>query len=125
MVSCSVMFDSNPMDCSLLGSYVHGILQVKILECVAIPFARESSWPRDQTQVSCILHCLSQEESHKSSLRLNNSTYRYLVIHLREMKKISPFKHLYTNFHGGIIQNSQKVEREKKKAQNLHQLLNG
>ena len=31
------------------------------------------------------------------------------------MKKKSPFKHLYTNVHGGIIQNSQKVERKKKK----------
>ena len=29
-----------------------GILQVKILECVAMPSSRESSWPRDWTQVS-------------------------------------------------------------------------
>ena len=27
-----------PMDCSLPGSFVHGILQAKILEWVAIPF---------------------------------------------------------------------------------------
>ena len=40
-----------PMDCSLSGSSVHGILQVKILEWVAISFSRESSWPGDQTQV--------------------------------------------------------------------------
>ena len=31
-----------------------GILQARILEHVAIPFSRESSWPRDGTQVSCI-----------------------------------------------------------------------
>ena len=31
-----------------------GILQARILEWVAIPFSRESSWPRDRTQVSCI-----------------------------------------------------------------------
>ena len=31
-----------------------GILQARILEWVAIPFSGESSWPRDQTQVSCI-----------------------------------------------------------------------
>ena len=31
---------------------VHGILQVRILECVAIPFSREFSQPRDRTQVS-------------------------------------------------------------------------
>ena len=40
------------MDCSLSGSSVHGILQARILEWVAIPFSRGSSQPRDQTQVS-------------------------------------------------------------------------
>ena len=30
----------------------HGILQARILEWVAVPFSRESSWPRDPTQVS-------------------------------------------------------------------------
>ena len=44
----------NPMDCSPSGSSVHGILQTRILEWVAILFSRESSWPRDQTRVSCI-----------------------------------------------------------------------
>ena len=44
----------DPMDCSLLGSSVHGILQLRILEWVAIPFSKGSSQPRDQTQVSCI-----------------------------------------------------------------------
>ena len=43
-----------PMDCRLLGSSAHGILQTRILEWVAIPFSRGSSQPRDQTQVSCI-----------------------------------------------------------------------
>ena len=42
------------MDCSLPGSSVHGILQERILEWVAIPLSRGSSQPRDQTQVSCI-----------------------------------------------------------------------
>ena len=42
------------MDCSLPGSSVHGILQARILEWVAISFSRESSWPRDRTWVSCI-----------------------------------------------------------------------
>ena len=39
---------------SLPGSSVHGILQARILEWVAIPFSRASSWPMDWTQVSCI-----------------------------------------------------------------------
>ena len=36
------------------GSSVHGILQARTLEWVAIPFSRGSSWPRDPTRVSCI-----------------------------------------------------------------------
>ena len=42
------------MDCSPPGSSVHGILQARILEWVAIPFSRGSSWPRDQTQVTSL-----------------------------------------------------------------------
>ena len=44
----------NPMDCSLPGSSVHGILQARILEWVAILFSKGSSWPRDQILLSCI-----------------------------------------------------------------------
>ena len=44
----------NPMDCSPPGSSVHGILQARILEWIAIPFSRGSSGPRDQILVSCI-----------------------------------------------------------------------
>ena len=39
----------DPMDC-----IVHGILQARILEWVAVPFSRVSSQPRGQTQVSRI-----------------------------------------------------------------------
>ena len=49
--SCLTLCD--PMDCSPPGSSVHGILQVKILEWVAMPSFRGSSWPRDWTCVSC------------------------------------------------------------------------
>ena len=37
--SCLTFWD--PMDCSLLGSSVHGILQARILERVAISFSRD------------------------------------------------------------------------------------
>ena len=42
------------LHCSLPGSSVPGILQARILEWVAISFSRGSSWPRDQTGISCI-----------------------------------------------------------------------
>ena len=44
----------DPMDCSLPGSSLHGILQARVLEWVAISFSRGSSWPRDRTRVSRI-----------------------------------------------------------------------
>ena len=44
----------DPMDCNLPGCSVHGILQVRILEWVAMPFSRGSFQPRGQTQVSRI-----------------------------------------------------------------------
>ena len=48
--SCSTLFES--MDCNPAGS-VHGILQARILERIAICYSRGSSRPRDQTHVSC------------------------------------------------------------------------
>ena len=48
------------------GSSVHDILQARILEWVAIPFSRGSSWPRDWTCISCtdrrILYCWATRE---------------------------------------------------------------
>ena len=50
--SCTTLCD--PIDCSLPGSFVHGILQVRILELAVISFSRDYSRPRDQTQVFLI-----------------------------------------------------------------------
>ena len=44
----------HPVDCSPPGSSVHGILQARVLEWVAISFSSGSSPPRDRTQVSHI-----------------------------------------------------------------------
>ena len=63
----------NPVDCSLPGSSIHGILQVRILEWVAISFSRGSSRPRDRTWVSHIagrrFNLWATREAH------TNSTY--------------------------------------------------
>ena len=50
--SCPALGD--PMDCSPPGSSVHGVLQARMLEWVAVPISRGSSQPRNWTQVSCI-----------------------------------------------------------------------
>ena len=50
----SVVSDSfRPHRLSPPGSFVHGILQARILQWEAITFSRGSSWPRYQIQVSC------------------------------------------------------------------------
>ena len=67
LVAKSCLTLCNPMDCSLPGSSVHGILQARVLEWGAIPFFRGSSWPRDRTRVSCIgrriLYCWATWET--------------------------------------------------------------
>ena len=50
--SCLILW--HRMNCSLPGSSIQGILQARILQWAAILFSRGSSWPRVQTQVSCI-----------------------------------------------------------------------
>ena len=49
-----------PMDCSLPGSSVHGIFQARILEWVAMPSSRGSSWARDQTCISYVA-CIGRQ----------------------------------------------------------------
>ena len=52
----------DPVDYSLPGSSVHGILQARILEWVIISFSRGSSPPRDQTWVPCTAY--TQTSTH-------------------------------------------------------------
>ena len=64
-LSCPTLCD--PMDCSQPGFSIHGILQARMLEWVAMPFSRGSSQPRDQTQVSCIGGLVLHQLSYKGS----------------------------------------------------------
>ena len=80
----------DPMDCSPPGSCVHGILQARILEWVAIPFSKESSWPRDRTWVSCIGDGFFTNLSHQGHplyiniyTQLNHFAYLKLTQHCK------------------------------------------
>ena len=68
----------HPMDCSPLGSSVHGISQARILEWVTISISRGSSRARDQTCISCIgrwvLYLGATREAHSSPLPFSNQT---------------------------------------------------
>ena len=55
VLSRSVVSDSyNPIDYSLPGFSVHGLLQARILEWASISLSRGSSQSRNRTWVSCI-----------------------------------------------------------------------
>ena len=53
---CPALCD--PMECSLLGSYVHGIVQARMPEWVDTSYSSASPQTRDRTHVSCI-SCLA------------------------------------------------------------------
>ena len=61
--SCPAFCD--PMGCSQPGSSVHGISQKRTLEWVGVSSSKGSSWPRDQTHVSCdrqiLCYCVTWE----------------------------------------------------------------
>ena len=63
---CSVVSNSvRPHDCGPPDSSVHGILQARILERVAMPSCRGTSRPRDPTQVSHTADCFPSEPPGK------------------------------------------------------------
>ena len=81
--SCLTLCD--PLDCSLPVSSVHGILQARTLEWVAVPFSRGSSQPRDRTQISRVAggfftaeRILYQLSYEGSPLSLFDCSFRHL-----------------------------------------------
>ena len=103
------------MNCrSLPGSSVHGITQARILEWVAISFSRGSSWPRDQTHISCtsrwtLYHWAIWETPTKFSCK-TFKMYSALNIHILtlhthssyDLAKECPEKAIYTHHFLGL-----------------------
>ena len=56
----------DPIDCSLPGPSVHGVIQARILEWIALPSSRGSSRPRDWTCVSYI-SCVGRQVLYRQS----------------------------------------------------------
>ena len=76
--SCPTFCD--PVDCSPQGSSVHGILQTRMLEWVAVPSSRGSSPPRDWTHVSyvsCIGRQVLYHYCHLGSPRMSVSSVQF------------------------------------------------
>ena len=90
------------LDWSLPGSIVHGILQERILQWVAVPSSRGSSWPRDRSQVtygSCIGRLalsLPLAPSGKPYSELNSvlSAFVYFFLYSLHVCMLSSFSHV-------------------------------
>ena len=71
------------------GSSVHGVFQARILEWVVFSFSSGTSWPRDQTQVSCIagnlLHCRQILYWLSHHYHSNNRTNRDSVLRSKDI----------------------------------------
>ena len=71
---------SDSLVTSLPGPSVHGILQARIPEWVAVSFSRGSSRLRDQTQVSCTAgRCFTTEPPEASLMLINCQAPRFAL----------------------------------------------
>ena len=89
---CPTLWD--PVNCSLQGFSVHGILPARILEWVAVPSFRASSQPRDRTQVSCIAgRFFTAETLGKPSRLLASCILDLLMVLTRLMRETARWSH--------------------------------
>ena len=102
--SCLTLCD--PTDSSLPASSVHRILQARILEWVAVPFSRGSSWPSNRTQILCI-NCTGRLILYHWATREANITLHKMGKHchgrefnVKRMKNTYFLSSLYTHLHG-------------------------
>ena len=87
----------DPMDCSLLGFFVHRILQARILGWVAISFSRASSRLGDQIWVSCIADRFFTSWATNANLNMfqsGSSSHSFLLFGLTLYFSI-PFLHQF------------------------------
>ena len=73
---CQTLYDA--MDCSPPGPSAHGISQARILEWVAIPISRESSWPRVWTPISCIAGRFFTVRKIQMSVFINKALLKHM-----------------------------------------------
>ena len=100
-----------PMDCSPPGSSVHGILQARIPEWVAIPFSRGSSWPRDQTWFSCTAGKLFTIWALREDPKMTTQPSSYTPMYIPQIiKNWYSKEYMGTFVHSSKIHESYRVE---------------
>ena len=103
---------SFPTLCDHINSTIHGILQTRIPEWVAIPFSRGSFQPRDWTQVSCIAcgfftHWATREAPNINTNRLVIRSLGLTYIHYYIYIYIYIHTHTHTHTHTHIYTHTQ------------------
>ena len=92
---CLILCD--PMGCSPPSYSVHAIFPARILEWIAISSPRGSSWPRDQTQVSCMVGVfLTTVLPRKPFFPLTFSYYIVILVIISKCITLSTFPFLDT-----------------------------
>ena len=91
----------DPMDYSLPGSSVHGILQARIQEWVAIAFSKGSSWPGMKPRFPALHADPLLHMTHHSTLRFCTP----------KNWKFNSSKHMFMHVYSSTNHNSWKVER--------------
>ena len=109
--SCLIL--GNPMDCGPSGSSVHGILQARILEWIALSYSRGSSQPRDWTCVSCgfcigrwiLYHWATREVLPKQNDCLNFQAliFKFANRSSLENNEKNVLTFLYCSYHRSLI----------------------
>ena len=112
--SCPTLW-TRPMDCSPPGSSIHGILQARIREWVAIPLSRGSSRPEDGVRVSCITGGFFYRLSHQGNPKRVDKS---LQISNKAEKIHSLSKPTYTCEVSLCVKHSKKKKSRKKYCQN-------
>ena len=79
------------INCSPPASFVHGILQARILEWVAMPSSRGSSQPRDQTWVSCIVGRFFTDWSTREAVEGEDLQIIFFDIQINLLLKVCKF----------------------------------
>ena len=93
-----------------MDSIVHGVLQARMLEWVALPFSRGPSQPRDSAQASCIA----------GGFYLNQIPYEYTVEVTNRCKGLDLIdrvpEELWTEVHDTVQEAVIKIIPKKKKS---------
>ena len=100
--ACPTLWD--PIEGSLPGSSVHGILQARILEWAAMPFTKGSSWSQDRTQVSHIAGGFFTNWATREAYNIWNFKKSLQVLICKDLNKIQ-----YLSWFRVLILNKNKV----------------